>query len=194
MSLMPRDFPDLVQDNIVQALRDFADEQSSIDDAVGFHVERGMLRPYESTDMPLVNVFQNAITPEQERSAARKVAHERTELFIDCYAIGVEGDIAADQNAMLRLEYLRAQVRHALYRLSQVDFGFSVGTIAAKPFPRWTGFIPELREVEAQIIAGRWTIEIDYEWSVEDDVETTPLDKILVSESTKGAYAALYDF
>lgn len=193
-TIIARDFPDILQDRIVAALRDFSTEQAAIDPAVAFNVARAQVRPWESRDMPMVNLYINEITSMPEASSTHTQEQAQVELFMDCYTLGTEGAEAADIDAVRRLDYLREQVKYAYYRLSNTDFGFAIGTIARKRFPRiWLEFLPELRNIEEQIVAGRWAVEVEYRWDPED-ITSVDLEEISVSESTIQAWSALYDF
>ena len=98
----------------------------------------------------------------------------------------------SDQAAESRLHYLRAQVRHALYKLAQADFGLTGYQIARKTWPRWQTFVTEDGKHEEQITGGRLSLEVEYAWTPEE-IDLTPLTSIRVSDDTADMWAAYFD-
>lgn len=192
MTIIPRDMPDLLKDAMVAALQAFSDEQAAIDPAVAFAVTRDQGRPFQAVDMPKVNVWLDELRTSEE-SSARTSQHEVAVIQVDCYARGLEGAQPSDEEAALRLDYLREQAKYGLYRLINSDFGFAAGVIARKRWPRWRTFQTEAKMPEDQVVAGRWTVEVEYSWTPED-IAAVDLSEILVSESTRDAWSARYTY
>jgi hypothetical protein len=172
MPLIPRDFDDLLLDRIVSTLEAFSAEQAQIDPAVAFSVVRSRRRSVSPKEAPLVNVWSDSCIPSQAGGTARTIGSETVTINVDCIAHEDTDDLARDSDEAvdLRLAYLKAQVRHALFALSASDFGLPVGTIAAKTWPTWTPYKDESGQLEESIIGGRWTFNVSYNWRpVESD-------------------------
>lgn len=191
---IPRDFPDILKDAVVAILRASSDEQEA---DMRYKVRRDQLHPISQRDVPLVNVWCENARPE---SGSRTQQHETAILNLDFYTRGEEapdeGDwIAADQAAVARLDYLRAQVKHALYALVNADFGFPVGVIARKGWPSWQMFqtgdrMPFPAE---DVVGGRLNLEIEYSWTPED-IASVALEILSVSDSMRAMWAALFRY
>lgn len=189
MADIPRSFDDLLIDAMVSALSAFSLTQTA---AVRFTAVRDRTRPPAMRDMPLVNIWLDTLNPQREGSTAKLTGQESARINIDCYAAGKDtnGDGFDDSKAMARLYYLKQQVKHALYKLANVDFGFSVGTIARKKWPQFTMMPGDLVLPETEVVAGRWTMEIEYSWTPED-ITWTALDEIAVNA---GLWSGLYSY
>lgn len=188
--LLTRSLEDLIIDKMVTALEEFSDEQKAFDSSVAFNVDRDQLRPPTVSQLPFVNIWLDTLTPE-EGSSGRASEQETAEINIDCYARGVETESApSDQDAMLRLYYLKHQVKHGLYKLVKADFGLSAGIIARKRWPRFQLFQTDTKMPEEQIVGGRWTISIEYAWAPEDLPEIV-LEEIRVDQ---GMFEAYYSY
>jgi hypothetical protein len=190
--MIERSFDDLVIDKMVLALEEFAAEAAEESVLYGFNVERDRTRPPDIESLPLINIWLESITPNQEGSSGRLQCQETARFNIDCYARGIDtnDDDLDDQKAIARLYYLKEQVRYALFSLINHDFDQDPGKIAKKHWPSWQPFQNDLKMPETEVVAGRWTIEIDYSWAPSDsDGET--LDSIAVYAEK---WAALYEY
>lgn len=192
MPAIPRSADDIIIDNLVTALKTFATEQVAQDPDVGFGVVRDMVRPPSMRDMPLVNIWLESLDPQREGSSARTVNHELARINLDCYAKGVDTDEDGldDEAAMARLYYLKEQVKAGLYRLVNADFGLPAGTIGRKRWPSWRLFQTEIKLPEHEVVAGRWSVEVEYNWTPEDVAGTT-LEQIAVNA---GRWSGVYDY
>lgn len=192
MAAIPRSTDDIIIDNMVTALQAFAAEQVAEDSAVGFSVVRDQVRPPSMRQMPLVNVWLMSLDPQRGGSSGRTVQQELARIAVDCYARGLTEDDEGfdDGAAMERLYYLKEQVKAGLYRLLNADFSLTVGLIARKNWPTWQLFQTDLKLPESEVVAGRWTIEIEYQWAPEDIAGTT-LDKIAVDS---GRWSSIYQY
>jgi hypothetical protein len=114
---------------------------------------------------------------------------------VDCYARGLDSndDGLDDLTAIERLYYLKEQVKYGLFRLVNSDFGLPVGAIARKRWPSWSLFQNDLKLPESEVVAGRWSVEIEYTWTPEDTAGIT-LDQIVVSQTQRAAWSAAYQF
>ena len=155
---IPRDFPDLALDAIVSALAAFSASQSA---PVRFQVSRDRTRLPHQGELPHVNVCLDTDNPEEGHSASRTHLQATVTVNCDCIAKAGEGATPSDEAAASRLHYLRAQVRHGLYKLINADLGFAPGVLARKAWPRWTAFQKDDGFPEEQIVGGRWTLEIE---------------------------------
>lgn len=192
MAIIPRGMGDQIIDKIKTALETFEAEQVLIDPNVFFNVVRDMIRPPSDSDLPLVNIWAESLDPQREGSSARLCQQELVRINIDCYTKGLSmSDVGIDDGvAMARLYYLAEQVKYGLYRLINADFGMSAGIIAKKPWPRWSIFQSELKLPETEVVAGRWVIELTYQWTPED-IAGDILDEIAVDT---GIWAATYHY
>ena len=64
MAIITRSPEDIIIDNMVTILREFGDEQSALDNKLGFTVARDMFRPPSQSKVPIVNVWLESITPQ----------------------------------------------------------------------------------------------------------------------------------
>jgi hypothetical protein len=192
MAAIPRSADDIIIDNMVTALNAFKAEQVVEDPLVGFRVERDRVRPPSMRDMPLVNIWLESLDPQSAGSSARTVQQELARINVDCYAKGsdTDADELDDQSAMERLYYLKEQVKAGLFRLVNADVGLPAGTIGRKRWPSWRLFQNELKLPESEVVTGRWTVEIEYQWRPED-IDGTILDQIAVDASR---WSALYTY
>lgn len=192
MAAIPRGADDIIIENMVTALQAFAAEQVAEDSEVGFNVERDRVRPPSMKLMPLVNIWLESLDPKREGSSAKTCQQELARINVDCYAKGTDqdGDDLDDETAMARLYYLKEQVKAGLYRLVNVDFGMPAGTIGRKSWPSWRIFQNDLKLPESEVVAGRWSVEIEYQWMPED-IDGTILDRITVNA---GKWSAAYNY
>lgn len=193
MAIIPRSAEDLIIDEMVDALRAFEARERAQDPSVGFTVRRDQLRPPATRDLPLVNVWLESLAPEGNGSG-RTVGQETATIIVDCYARGDEDtDTTADEVAMARLYYLKEQVKAALFALVNADFGLPAGSIGKKRWPRFSLFQNDLKLPEDQVVAGRWTIEVEYNWTPEDS-SSVALDEIAVSQTSRATWSAVYEY
>jgi len=186
MPVIGRSLEDLIIDKMVAALVAFSAAQAAIQASVAFFVERDQLRPIERRKIPLVNVWLDTITPED--ASSKMCEQESADINVDCYTRGVEAESApSDQDAMLRLYYLKHQVKYALYKLINADFGFDPGIIARKRWPRFQLFQTDTKMPEEQIVGGRWTVTVEYAWQPED-IATVSLEELRVDAGMFDAY------
>lgn len=189
MADIARSADDIIIDRMVSALQAFSLTQSA---GVRFTTVRDRTRPPSMRDMPLVNIWLDTLSSQREGSSARLTQQESARINIDCYAKGVDTDADGydDSKAMARLYYLKQQVKHGLYALINADFGFSPGIIARKKWPQFTMMPPDLALPETEVVAGRWVIEVEYNWTPED-IAGTALDEIVVNA---GLWSGLYTY
>jgi hypothetical protein len=187
MAAIPRSADDIIIDNMVTALQAFGAEQVAQDPAVGFKVERDRVRPPAMRDIPLVVVWLESLSPAAKGSTAKLHEQETARINVDCYARGLDEDDdgLVDKAAMARLYYLKQQVKAGLYRLINADLGLPAGAIAGKRWPSWQLFMNDLKLPETEVVAGRWTVEIDYSWTPEDSPGVA-LDQIAVDATPWG--------
>ena len=193
MQIIPRSADDLIIDKMVLALIEFFAEQVAIDPLVGARVERDRTDMPTMADMPLVNIWLDGLTPVTEGGSGKTLNAERARIHIDCYAKGLDTDddtYCEDGTAMRRLYYLKEQVKYGLYRLRNADYNLPMGTIQRKPWPTWEVFKNDLKLPEQEVFAGRWTVEVEYNWHPED-TNGIPLDQITVDTSQ---WAVTYNY
>lgn len=189
MADIPRSADDLIIDKMKLALEAFALTQSA---GVRFRVERDRVRPPSMRDMPLVNIWLESLQPQREGSSGRTTSQELARINVDCYAKGLDTDADGidDSAAMARLYYLKEQVKFGLFRLVNADFGLEAGAIARKRWPSWTLFQNDLKLPESEVVAGRWSVEVEYNWTPED-ITGTALDEIAVNA---GRWSGIYEY
>lgn len=189
--VVARDIDDLILDDLVDALQDFADAQAveADDDSIGFTVTRDLVIAPAPNKMPLVNLALESTEPKQG-STSKLTMLETVRITADCYVSAkFDEDAEVETAAMARLYYLKAQVRAGLYRLANADFGQDAGKIGRKAWPRWTTYKPDASG-ELTIVGGQWQIEFDVQWTPED-IEGTPLEEISIDAQR---WAALYEY
>jgi len=182
MPIIPRSTDDTLLDNLVTILQAFSTAQAVIDPTVAFFVERDRRRPAPLDGLPLVNVWLESADP--EGPSGRACESESATINLDCIARGFEDETSSDQEAGLRLAYLKEQVKAALWALAQVDFGFAVGTIAVKGWPRWQTFQGEDKMPEEQLAGGRWSFSVRYEW-LPSEIAREALEELHITEKIK---------
>ncbi len=180
-SVIPRSTDDLLLDNIVTILTAFSAAQAAIDQTAAFNVTRDQRRLPALSQLPLVNVWLDALDPE---GSTRVNERETATVNLDLITRGTEDEKSSDEDAALKLAYLKEQVKSGLWALAQVDFGFAVGTIAVKGWPRWQTFQTEGKMPEEQIIGGRWSFSVGYEWTP-SEVTRTALSELRITEKLK---------
>jgi len=188
MALIPRGFTDILLDRIVDILNQFSYEQSTFDSTVGFTAERDRLRPLTLEILPHINVYVFSDTPDQ--AGSRKSSNYTAQIFIDLTTKGgnIEFDDEYTEKAFARLNYLKEQVRHCLFRLVNSDFGFPAGTIASKKWPTWSISKAEIEKEEVETIAGRWSLDVLYSWDAEDQSHLALTDITVDSGLWSGIY------
>ena len=189
MADITRSADDIIIDRMVSALAAFSLTQSA---AVRFTTVRDRTRPPSMRDMPMVNIWLDTLTTIREGTTAKLTQQESARINIDCYAKGVDtnSDGLDDSAAMARLYYLKQQVKHGLYSLINADFGYAPGIIARKKWPQFTLMPPDLALPETEVVAGRWALEIEYNWTPED-IDGDALDEIAVNA---GLWSGLYEY
>lgn len=193
MAAIPRGADDIIIDNMVAALQEFEILQVAEDPGVGFAVERDRMAPPSMRDMPLVNIWLESLDPQTGGSSAKTISQFVARINVDCYAKGLalDADVAIDDGAaMRRLAYLKEQVKAGLYRLVNADFDLPAGAIGRKRWPSWRLFQNDLKLPETEVVAGRWVVEVEYQWTPED-IDGTTLERMAVNA---GLWSAAYDF
>jgi len=114
--------------NVVAALEAVAAEEAAVSAGRNFQVTKDRWRPWieGQQNTALVNVMTQTVDLNDERSGSRRNALDNIRVNVDMYALGKGGDVLpADELAALRVDLLAAQVREALTRLNDSDFGFT---------------------------------------------------------------------
>lgn len=178
MAVLGRGFDDTIIDAIVTALNNFCTAQKALcttdaeKAAVNYTAKREYFEPVSAKDFPLVNVWADGNIPDTERSAGYTSPSETVTINVDLIA-GADtddGTIAAGQAAFKRLAYLKTQIKNALYKIENTDFGLDAGQIADKTWPRWTLYKNENGHPEESIVGGRWSFDVTFAWEpLEDD-------------------------
>jgi len=179
--IIPRSTDDTLLDNIVIVLAAFSAEQAAIDPTVAFNVTRDQVRPASQAQLPLVNVWLDSLTPEK---GAKTWEQETATVNVDCIVRGEEGEAPSDQEAGLKLAYLKEQVKSALWALAQIDFGLAANTIARKGWPRWQFFKTENNMPEEQVVGGRWSFDVEYGWTP-SEIARQALTELRITEKIK---------
>lgn len=130
-----------------------------------------------------MNAWVDSASPESKGSTARTLAQEAVTVNVDLIA-GYDPDsddanVPSGPKARARLLYLKEQARHALYRLTESDFGFDPGVISGKSWPTFTLYKDETGNPADSIVGGRWSLTVTYEWTPKP-IEGVPLDEIRV--------------
>lgn len=190
-TLIPRSIDDLLIDNIVTILSNFSSSQAEIDPAAAFSVQRDRIRPLSVKNFPFVNVWLESLDTQRSSSTGRLYQTETARLAVDCYAAALDEDTEdfEEIGSMARLYYLKQQAKFAIFSLINSDFGFSVGTIGKKTWPSWRLFQTPASLPEADVSAGRWSLEVEYSY-VPHDVDGVDLVEIFIDS---GRWSAIYE-
>lgn len=191
-SIVPRGLDDHLIDKIVTILSNFSISQSAIDPSVAFHVQRDRIRPISYKNFPFVNVWLESLDTSRASSSGRLYQTEVARLAVDCYAAAFDenSEDFEEVGSMARLYYLKEQVKYAIYSLINSDFGFDVGNIGRKKWPSWRLFQTPALLPEADVAAGRWSLELEY-FFIPEDIETVEFKEIFVDSSR---WSALYEY
>ena len=109
---------------------------------------------------------------DSERLARIEGKMDALALRFDNFRVAVEGRVS------------RLEVKAALWALAQVDFGFAVGTISVKGWPRWQTFQGEDKMPEEQLAGGRWSFSVRYEW-LPSEIAREALEELHITEKIK---------
>ena len=191
---IPRDFPDILKSALLNVLTLVSAEQP-----VGstFTVRRDRLSPPPRAWFPLVNIW----TPDDNPDVNDAMSEARTvTVNLDLYAGGEEeidsDSRGADEVAVSRLDYLRAQVIDGIYRPENrqngLAFGFPQNTIGKITRARWQMFQTDLKMPAEDVVGGRLSIEISYEWAPSDVAPGPALSEVYVTDSTLSMWAGLF--
>ena len=121
-----------VIDGIVAALEEVAAAEAAEDPALNFEVSKNRGRPYieSQTKKALVNVLLNKVDPDTDRSSVLHGTMEKATYHLDMYVRGTDNDLTpADEAAVIRLQLLAGQVRHAITAMKNARFNLAVGKI-----------------------------------------------------------------
>ena len=176
--------------NIKTILETIATEETIIDSARNFEVEKDRWRPWieAQQNVPLVNIMVQTVGLNAPRSTNRRSTLDDVTVNIDMYALGEAGDVLpVDEIAAKRLDLLIAQVREGLTRLAQTDFGFEKDPDGGFPIDRenadftLTYYDQENEQATGQYAPARWTFIIQMAFIPTDNNEYNDLTELNVS-------------
>ncbi len=179
-----------LKDNIKTILETIATEETIIDSARNFSVEKDRWRPWieEQQSVPLVNIMVQTVNTNTERSSNRRNSLDDVAVNIDMYALGEAGEVLPpDEVAAKRLDLLIAQVREGLTRLAQTDFGFEKDPDFGFPIDRenadfsLTYYDQENEQATGQYAPARWTLIVQLAFIPTDNNTYNALTELHVS-------------
>jgi len=177
-----------IQTGAVTALEKVATEESSVDEARNFIVARDRWRPWieNQQNVALVNVVVDSVLP--DGGGTRRYTQDRITFNFDCYVLGTAEEqtdeetgavtlTPADEYAAARLHLLVAQVRHAISRMSEQDFGLAAGTIDTLALkPKIQMYNQEGDESTGSYAPARIQIEVVASYEPADDADANKLE------------------
>ncbi|KKM18071.1 hypothetical protein LCGC14_1669390 [marine sediment metagenome] len=179
-----------LKDNIKTILETIATEETIIDSARNFSVEKDRWRPWieEQQSVPLVNIMVQTVGINRPRSSNRRSTLDDVTVNIDMYALGEAGEVLPpDEIAAKRLDLLIAQVREGLTRLAQTDFGFEKDSEFGFPIDRenadfsLTYYDQENEQSTGQYAPARWTLIVQLAFIPTDNNTYNALTELNVS-------------
>ncbi len=179
-----------LKDNIKTILETIATEETIIDSARNFEVEKDRWRPWieEQQSVPLVNIMVQTVGTNTPRSSNRRSTLDDVTVNIDMYALGEAGEVLPpDEIAAKRLDLLIAQVREGLTRLAQTDFLFEKDPDFGFPIDRenvdfsLTYYDQENEQATGQYAPARWTFIVQLAFIPTDNNTYNALTELNVS-------------
>ena len=179
-----------LKDNIKTILETIATEETIVDSARNFSVEKDRWRPWieEQQSVPLVNIMVQTVGTNTPRSSNRRNTLDDVTINIDMYALGEAGEVLPpDEIAAKRLDLLIAQVREGLTRLAQTDFGFEKDPEFGFPIDRenadfsLTYYDQENEQATGQYAPARWTLIVQLAFIPTDNNTYNALTQLNVS-------------
>lgn len=179
-----------LKNNIKTILETIATEETIVDSARNFEVEKDRWRPWieAQQSVPLVNIMVQTVGLNASRSTNRRSTLDDVTVNIDMYALGEGGDVLpVDEVAAKRLDLLIAQVREGLTRLAQTDFGFTKDPDDGFPIDRenadftLTYYDQENEQATGQYAPARWTFIIQMAFIPTDNNVYNALTELNVS-------------
>ena len=179
-----------LKSNIKMILETIATEETIVDAARNFEVEKDRWRPWieAQQSVPLVNIMVQTVGLNAPRSTNRRSTLDDVTINIDMYALGEGGDVLpVDEIAAKRLDLLIAQVREGLTRLAQTDFGFTKDPNGGFPIDRenadftLTYYDQENEQATGQYAPARWTFIVQLAFIPIDDNVYNALTELNVS-------------
>lgn len=191
-TLLGKPFDSEIAEKIKYLMEIFRDEQSALDPAADFDIYIGATLPTMlAGSKPSINIYDDSDSPEKPTSIT--YAQYRTRFNIDCVVVGAEGSTApgydaghSDENAYNKLSYLKFQVYTVLTALVNHKFGFG-NQVGGKNYPSWEFFQIENKENAAVVIAGRWTLDVQYGIENKDNEHVQALEEIFVDADNYSA-------
>ena len=179
-----------LKDNIKTILETIATDETIIDSARNFSVEKDRWRPWVEAQesVPLVNIMVQTVGTNTPRSSNRRNTLDDVTINIDMYALGEAGEVLPpDEIAAKRLDLLIAQVREGLTRLAQTDFGFEKDPDFGFPIDRenadfsLTYYDQENEQSTGQYAPARWTLIVQLAFIPTDNNTYNALTELNVS-------------
>ena len=155
-----------LKSNLVAILQAVATEEATIDAGRNFEVHADRWRPWIENQQSTAMVNVGVETVEPGGGGSRRYKEDLVSVYVDMYALSTYQDqggtlYPADELAAKRLDLLTAQVRSALTRLANADFGFTSGTIGTGDVQMALSlYSQEREEATGQYAPARWTLQV----------------------------------
>jgi len=192
--------------NIVTALQEVATAEAAIDSGRNFLVTKDRWRPWieNQQNVALVNVLVGTVT--SAGGGSHFNVTDRVSVNIDLYVLGTYDEqvdsetgektlTPADEMAAARLDLLVAQVRHAISRMKNSDFGMGAGTISRNISADLTMYSQEQQDSTGQYAPARWSLTVDMAYTPDDDATVTAITELnLTMEDALESWAMKYTY
>ena len=194
-----------LKNNIVTILQAVAAEETIIDPARNFDVQKDRWRPWieSQQNVPLVNVMVATTNINGDRSSNRRNVLDDVNVTVDMYALGEDDDVTpVDEIASDRLDLLVAQVREGLTRLKETDFLFTNDPDFGFPIDRQdtnfnlTYYDQENEAATGQYAPARWSFTVQLAFIPTDNNDEIDLTELNVSvlDETLEQYALRFTY
>jgi len=178
-----------LKSNIVTILETIATEETLVDSARNFIVNKDRWRPWIEAQqkIALVNIMVQTVGQNEDRSGSSTNSLDDITINVDMYALGEAGEtLPADEVAADRLDLLVAQIREGLTRLKEHDFGFPKDSEYGFLIDRSLSFSltyydQENEQATGQYAPARWTVTVQMPFIPVDNNDYNDLEELNVS-------------
>lgn len=179
---------DIILDRIIAALRNYSQQQSGIDPAVGFRAVPGSFRTIQPVKVPTIGVHLSSLR--NANDTAQSVEWDLIATYnLDLIANGKSnGTTRGDAAAHARLMYLVQQVINAIYG-GDARTTIEAGNVSLV-WPTWQLAEPDSYQEEQPLIGGRMSIEARCS-VVPRAAESTELSSLHLDATL---WSGMYDF
>ncbi|MDR0675948.1 MAG: hypothetical protein LBF97_02785 [Elusimicrobiota bacterium] len=168
---------DVLEDKIVEIVDTERQNEISIDNRLDFHIFKESFSAISLQELPCVNIiFLKEETGQGDTNKYQTInIFFEIQLFASVYA---ENEKTADELSAKRLFYLAAQVKRAIAKLKNIDFGFELGTFSMRGIPVFQRLENiKVSDSENFVAVGKFEIQIGASY-IPEDIELASLLEI----------------